>query len=117
MRKLIMLALSTCFLSSACQTTRTVVPLRPDLTNPERFVCEPAGERPHIPPEQVIDWSRVTTVPQAHAAHDAYVASIRSREGLITAYIVALEGKLFACSNNATWLREFYSRLPVPPPS
>lgn len=116
MRKLTMLALSTCCLgSAACETTRTVAPLRPDLTNPERFVCEPAGDRPTVPPEHVIDWSRVTTVPQARSEHNAYVASIRAREGPITGYIVAIEGKLFACSNNAAWLRDFYGRLPRPP--
>jgi hypothetical protein len=46
-----------------------------------------------------------------------YVATVRSREGAITGYIVRIEGQLFACSNNAQWLREFYAALPAAPAS
>ena len=100
------------FSAASCSTTQRVVePLRPDVSNPERFVCEPAGTRPTIPPEYAIDWAHVTTVPQARAEHDAYVRSIRTREGVVAGYIVSLEGKHFVCVNNLTWQREFYGGL------
>lgn len=80
-------------------------------TPPERLVCQAAGARPAIPPEYQIDWSRVATVPQARTEHDAYVRSIRSREGVIVAYLVSIEGKLFTCNVNAQWRRDFEAGL------
>ena len=116
MRSATALLLSTCFLAGSCgDTVRSVSALRPDQTNPERFICEPAGTRPQVPAEYVIDWSRVTTVPQAHAEHDAFVRLLRSREGVVAGYIVQLEGRHFVCFNNMAWQRDFYSRLPAPP--
>lgn len=97
---------------AACETKRTAVALRPDHTNPERFQCAAAGARPAIPPEYVIDWSRVTTVEQAKAEHMAFVRSIRTREGVVAGYVVEIEGRLFICSNNAAWLRDYYSHIP-----
>lgn len=109
-------ALLTCSLAlSACETTRIAEPLRPDKTNPDRFVCELAGTRPTIPPEYVIDWSKVQTVEQAKGEHEAYVKAIRTREGIIAGYIVTLEGVNFTCFNNMTWQRDFYSGLPGAP--
>lgn len=90
---------------AACEPKRIVTNLAPP---DERLQCESAGARPTIPPEYAIDWPKVTTVPQARAEHDAYVRSIRTREGVIAGYIVQIEGKLFVCANNAAWLREFY---------
>lgn len=77
-----------------------------------RLVCEPAGDRPSIPAEYVIDWTRVTTVPQARSEHDAYVRSVRTREGLVAGYIVSIEGKLFVCADNAQWRKDFEAGLP-----
>lgn len=106
----------TCFLVAAalsgCGVTRATVPLRPDLQYPERFVCEASGTRPAIPPEYAIDWSKVTTVDQAHAEHDKFVGVLRTREGLVAGYVLDLEGKHFLCVNNAAWVRDFYSKLP-----
>jgi len=90
-----------------CSTTKRIaVPVIPPA---ERLVCVAAGDRPAIPAEYVIDWSKVITVDQAKAEHLKYVASVRSREGVIVGYVVRIEGQLFACSNNAAWLRDFYS--------
>ena len=103
------LALSMCFSAltvSGCQEKRVVTNLKPPS---ERLQCAPAGERPTIPPEHRIDWQSVSTVAQARSEHDAYVRSVRTREGMVAGYIVAVEGKLFACSNNAAWLREWYA--------
>ncbi len=83
-------------------------------TPPERLVCETAGSRPAIPAEHRIDWGTVTTVPQARAEHDAYVRSIRSREGVITGYLVSVEGKLFTCWVNTQWRRDFEAGLTRP---
>ena len=90
---------------SACGEPKRVVTSIP--TPPERLVCEAAGTRPTIPAEYRIDWSRVATVAQARAEHDRYVASIRTREGIIVAYVMQVEGKLFVCSNNMQWRRDF----------
>jgi hypothetical protein len=102
---------------SACSTTRETVSLRPDLQHPDRFVCEPAGTRPAIPPEYVIDWAKVSTVDQAHAEHDKFVGVLRTREGLVAGYVLDLEGKHFLCVNNMQWQRDFYSKLPTDPHS
>lgn len=101
-----------CSLLTACQPDRIVLPSRPDVENRERLVCEAAGPRPAIPAEYVIDWSKVTSVEQARAEHDAYVRSVRTREGVIVGYLVGIESKLFVCSNNAAWWRDYWSALP-----
>lgn len=107
--------LTSCLALSACaDTLRSVEALRPDLTNPERFVCEAAGTRPVIPPEHAIDWTRVVTVEQAKAEHEAFVTRLRQRETGVTGYLVQLEGKHFVCFNNMAWQREFYAGLPAP---
>ena len=86
----------------------------------DRLQCAAIGDRPTIPPEYVIDWSKVLvadnapmTLANAQAEHARYVTSIRTREGIVAGHVLAIEGKLFACSNNATWLREFYAKLPT----
>lgn len=94
-------------LATACDPTKRIaVPVLPPA---ERLVCVAAGDRPAIPAEYAIDWSAVTTVEQAKAEHLKYVASVRTREGVVAGYIVRIEGQLFACSNNAAWLRDFYA--------
>jgi len=103
--------LTSCSLLAACQPDKVVQPLP---TPPERLVCEGAGDRPAIPAEHVIDWTIVGSVEQARAEHLRYVASIRSREGIITGYIVRLEGKLFVCHTNTAWRRQFEQGLTRP---
>lgn len=104
------LALSTlCLAVSACGADKYTAEFIP--TPPERLVCEQAGTRPTIPPETVIDWVHVTSVAQAKIEHDGYVRSVRTREGVVAGYVLAVEGKLFACSNNAQWRREFEADL------
>lgn len=104
--------LTSCSLAlTACGTDKVVQHLP---TPPERLVCEPAGERPAVAPEHAIDWTTVVTVDQARAEHLRYVASIRSREGVITGYIVRLEGKLFTCHTNMEWRRSYERDLSKP---
>lgn len=111
-RLLTVLALSTsCSLLSSCGTDKVVEHLP---TPPERLICEAAGERPAIPAEHVIDWNAVVTIDQARAEHAKYVASIRNREGVITGYIMRLEGKLFTCYTNMEWRRTYERDLSIP---
>lgn len=101
---------------AACGDKRSVIAIK---TPPERLVCEGLSGRPNIPPEYVVDWSKVeraASVAQALAAakgeHARFVASVRTREGVVAAYIVTIEGRLFACSDNAQWRKEFEAGLP-----
>lgn len=110
-------ALSTlCFLSllaTGCNRPEVAaVPIKPPV---ERLQCIAAGDRPAVPSEYAIDWSKVATVDQAKAEHFKFVASVRTREGVIVGHILRIEGQLFACSNNAAWLRDFYDGLPDAP--
>ncbi len=113
-RKLLVLALSTCCLAaSACTEKRIQVPIPiPD----ERTDCAEltgADARPIIPPEYVIDWTRVTTLGQARSEHDAFVTRLRERERPVALYVVRLEGRVFACADDAAWLRDYKKRLPA----
>ena len=118
------LALSTlCLAVSACAPTvkRTAEHIRLDKTNPERFICERSGTRPKVPAEYQIDWDAIAAAPDvgvalgiAMAEHGRFVASVRSREGVVAGYVLDIEGKLFTCWNNMTWQREFYEGLPAP---
>lgn len=101
--------LSFLLLASCTKTERIAEAVKPSA---ERMECVAAGGRPALPAEYVIDWSKVATVDQAQAEHMKFVASVRSREGVIAGYILRIEGQLFACSNNAAWLRDFFSNLP-----
>jgi hypothetical protein len=113
MRQLLMVA-ALSMLCGACEPKRIATSLRPDRDNPERMICEAVPKRPPLPAEYSIDWSKVTTVPQARTEHDAYVRSVRAREGVVVAHIVTVEGKLFVCSNNAQWWRDYWAGLPTP---
>lgn len=106
-------------LAVSCATAPVLAPIRPDQTNPERFLCAAAGARPTIPPEAVVNLDAALAAPTvaqaieiARAQVAAYVASVRQREGVVAHYVLQIEGQLFDCSNNMTWQREFYSRLP-----
>lgn len=102
-----------CLAMAACETVREAAPLRPDLDYPARLICEGVPDkRPAISPEYVIDWSKVETVARAKTEHEAYVRSVRTREGIVAGYVVEIEGKLFTCSNNAAFWRDYWSRLP-----
>lgn len=111
--RLLMCFSAAATLASCAEPKRIVTNLAPPAA---RLVCEPAGARPVIPAETVIDWARITTVAQAKIEHEGYVRSIRNREGVIAAYILDIEGKLFACSNNAAWLRQWYKDTATPQP-
>jgi hypothetical protein len=104
------LALLTCFsaLTAGSCEKRTVdsIPIPP-----ERMDCVKLSKRPKLQPEYQIDWNKVTTVPQAQAEHDKFVAVIRDREKTVAGYILEVEGELFACSNDAQWLREWQAQL------
>lgn len=84
----------------------------------ERMDCTAAGTRPTIPPEYAIDWQRVgqaLTVPDAVKAARSevaqFVGSVRTREGTVAGYVISIEGQLFACSNDAQWLREWQAGI------
>lgn len=86
---------------------------------PERMMCVAAGKRPSVQAEYVIDWSKVevvgnsgATLANAKEEMIRLVTSVRLREGVVTAYILRIEGQLFACANNAAWLRDFFAGLP-----
>lgn len=103
------LALSTlCLVASGCETKRTVEHLP---TPASRLICERTGTRPTIPPEHQIDWSKVLTVPAARIEHDKYVATVRTREGIVAGYVLKLEGVNFVCWNNMEWRREYEKGL------
>lgn len=117
MRRLIAVAiLSTCCFSlAACETVRESAPLRPDLDHPARLVCEGVpADRPERGEPYTIDWSKVATVAQAKIEHDRYVAVERTRNGVVAAYVLEIEGRLFVCSNNAQWWRDYWAKLPPP---
>lgn len=78
--------------------------------------CVDVTSRPTVPPEYLIDWSGVVTVDQARGEHQAFVKRLREREKIIggsDGYIITLEKHLFACADDATWLRDYSSRLPA----
>lgn len=115
-RRLKVAALLTCFLAlsaGSCEKrVATAIPIPPERTDCVLLTGEEA--RPKIPGEYVIDWTRVTTVQQAHAEHDAFVTRLRERETPVALYIVRLEGQLFMCADDAAWIRDYQSRLPAP---
>lgn len=104
----------TCFSAISCapNTIRSVSALRPDKTNPDRFVCELAGTRPTVPPELTINWAEIPTVAAAQEAFKAFVERVRAREGIVAGYVLTVEDHLFLCFNNMRWQREFYAGLP-----
>lgn len=115
------LALSTlCLAVSACgETVHSVSALRPDKTNPERFVCELAGSRPTIAPNVAPNWAFIGQAPtvqeavkRAQAEHKAFQERANARELTVVNYMLLVEGKLFTCFNNMTWQRDFYAGLP-----
>lgn len=77
----------------------------------ERMDCTYLKDRPNIPSEYVIDWSKVVSVGQAKDQHEAYVSRLRQRETAIAGYIVKTEGRLFACANDAQWIRDYEKSL------
>lgn len=110
--KLLGAILSTpCFLLASCATVPQTEPLRPDLENPQRMVCEAVPERPALPDTYVIDWDMVLTVEQARAEHEKAVASIYERNGLVAAHLMTVEGRLFVCSSNMQWWRDYWAGL------
>lgn len=113
-RSLMIAALLAAAISaSACETTkRAAVSLRPDVEHPDKFVCELGGTRPKLPAEHIIDWSKVTTVDQAKAETGKLIDVEHTREGIVATYVLDIEGKLFTCSNNMQWQRDYYHGLP-----
>ena len=111
------LALSTlCLAVSACGDTKRVAEFIP--TPPTRLVCDAAGTRPTIPPEYKIDWTTVAAAPTVAVAVERaksevgkLIGTVRTREGVVAGYVLDIEGKLFICSNNAQWRREFEENL------
>ena len=90
--------------AQACAEKRVVTALP---TPPERLICEKAGARPSLPAEYSIAWDQVRTVAAAKAEHERFVATLRTREGVVAGYLLRLEGQLHTCWVNAQWRREF----------
>jgi hypothetical protein len=101
------------FALSSCGEKRIAVGLRPDIEHGERFVCERVGTRPEIPPEYVIDWTKVRTVAEAKAQHEKFVGVLRTREGIVAGYLLELEHAHLICWNNMQWQRDYYSKMPA----
>lgn len=104
-------ALSTCFLTltaGMCQPNEIAVPL---MIPAERTDCPASVARPTIPAEQPVNWALATSVALARQAHEAFVASVRAREGIVAGHVVKLEGQLFDCGNDAQWVREYQKGL------
>lgn len=103
------LALSTLFLTSACETTKRTASFIP--TPPERLICERTGTRPTIPTEYVIDWTKVSTVAAAKVEVGKLITQQHEREKVVAGYVLKVEGQNFICWNNAQWRREFEADL------
>ncbi len=119
MKQLLMgVALSTfCLAASAC-TPNIEYRFKPIPLPAERIDCVKTSKRPVIDTEYAINWSIVekspniaTAVSLARSEVARYVSSIRTREGQVTGYILAIEGELFACSSDAQWLRDYTSKI------
>lgn len=78
----------------------------------DKLACEALAKRPKIPAEYVIDWSKVQTVEQARSEHEAFVRTLRTREGLIAGYIVQIEGNWFSCWSDVKWHADYNEALP-----
>lgn len=108
MRRIQVAVLSMCCLaSSACDEKRVQVPLPIPAERIDCQLLDGADGRPAIPAEYVIDWEKVVTPAQARIEHDAFITRLRKREADVAGYVVRLEGRLFACANDAQWLREY----------
>lgn len=110
-----------CSLSiTACKPTHVAeaIPIPP-----ERLDCVATTARPALPPEYVIDWVKIgaaSSVPLAVEIAKGevakLVASFHRRDGVVAGYILEIEGKLFACSNDAEWIRDYQAKVPVTSP-
>ena len=78
----------------------------------DKLTCDALTARPDIPAEYDIDWSTVTTVEGARGEHDAFVRTLRTREGLIAGHIVAIEGNWFSCWSTVKWHADYNGALP-----
>lgn len=105
----LMLCLGTSLSLVGCASSQHVADFL--ATPPDRLVCDQVGPRPKIPPEYVIDWSKVTSVAEAQTEHQKYVASVRTREGIVAAYILQVEGVNFVCFNNMQWRKNYEADL------
>jgi hypothetical protein len=96
-------------LLSSCGEPKKIVKAMP--IPAERIDCTPVGPRPALPAGHRIDWAKVKSVAQAKAEHETYVNRGNLRNQVISEYIVEVENMLFACSNDAQWLREREAEL------
>jgi hypothetical protein len=78
----------------------------------EKLTCDALAARPQIPAEYVIDWDAVQTVDAARGAHDAFVRTLRTREGLIAGHIVQIQANWFSCWSTVKWHTDYNGALP-----
>lgn len=113
MKQLLKVAvLSTfCLAISACGGEK--VRFKPIPIPAERIDCVAVtkADRPKLAPTYIIDWSMVLTVPAARAEVDKLIQSTLNREGSVTGYVIELEGKLFACSSDDQWLKDYIAQV------
>ena len=84
----------------------------------ERIDCVHVAKRPALPPEDVIDWQQVEAAPNVTTAVAVakgevakMMATVRDREGRVAGYILDVEGEVFACSNDAQWIRDYQAEM------
>jgi hypothetical protein len=79
----------------------------------ERMDCVAIDKtaRPALVPVYKIDWTKVANVPQAIVEVAKLMQSVNQRELIVSNYVVELEDKLFLCSSDAIWLREYTSKV------
>lgn len=108
MRKFLATALLIAGMTTACSNP----PVRIAKPPAEKLTCNALTQRPKIPAEYQIDWSKVTTVEQARGEHDVFVRTLRSREGLIAGYVVAIGDDWFSCWSDVQWHADYNGALP-----
>lgn len=106
-------ALSTCCLISVTGCKPAVeYRFKPIPIPAERMDCTAVdkSDRPKLGALYTIDWSKVTSVPQAQIEVGKLMTTMINRETTVTNYILDIEGKLFLCASDAQWLREYTAK-------
>ena len=58
-----------------------------------------------------MDWAKIKDVAAAKIAFGTYLSAQRDREGVISQYILDVEGALFKCQNNMKAIQDYESGL------
>lgn len=103
--------LTFCSAVSACGGEK--VRFKPIPIPAERMDCTTIAkaDRPSLAPVYVIDWATVLTVPAAKIEVDRLMMSVLNRESIVVNYVLDLEGRVFVCSSDAEWLRDYSNKV------